>query len=121
LSCDLRPSGSDTCRTPTRASRTDGSAPATWASGATESWPSSALPPVLEVQVFGVPGPDTTDELVRAVIACPPGTLDREEVVAWCRERLTGHKIPRSVVLVEQIPRTVRGKIDRAALTRLEP
>jgi len=79
------------------------------------------LPPVLEVQVFGVPGPDTTGELVRAVIACPPGTLDREEVVAWCRERLTGHKIPRSVVLVEQIPRTVRGKIDRAALTRLEP
>jgi acyl-CoA synthetase (AMP-forming)/AMP-acid ligase II len=42
--------------------------------------------------------------------------LTREEVLAWCRERLAAHKIPRSLILLPEIPRTARGKLDREAL-----
>jgi acyl-CoA synthetase (AMP-forming)/AMP-acid ligase II len=40
-------------------------------------------------------------------------------VVAWCRLRLADHKVPRSIVIVDAIPRTPRGKIDRPALLEL--
>ena len=60
-------------------------------------------------------------EVVRAVIACRPGTLTPEGVVAWCRERMAEHKVPRSVLLVDAIPRTARGKVDRGGLDSLAP
>ena len=41
------------------------------------------------------------------------------EVAAWCRSRLADHKVPRSVVFVDAIPRTLRGKVDRLALLAL--
>ncbi len=85
-----------------------------------------ALPAVEDAAVFGAPGgaargapAGAGDAVVRAVIACPEGSLTREAVQAWCRERLADHKRPRSVVLVDRLPRTERGKLDRAALDRL--
>ncbi len=71
---------------------------------------------VEEAVVLGVPLPDRGGEVLRAVIACRPGRLTREDVLAWCRERLAAHKIPRSLILLPEIPRTERGKLDRAAL-----
>ncbi|HET9228029.1 MAG TPA: hypothetical protein VFR31_15240 [Thermoanaerobaculia bacterium] len=52
--------------------------------------------------------------MLRAVVASD--SLTAEEVVAWCRPRLSPHKVPRSVVLVPELPRTSRGKLDRGAL-----
>ncbi len=74
------------------------------------------LPGVEEVAVMGLPVPGRGGEVLRAVIACRPGRLTREQVLAWCRERLTAHKVPRSLVLLAELPRTGRGKLDRAAL-----
>lgn len=58
-------------------------------------------------------------EVLRAVVACRPGRLTAGEVVAWCREHLSAHKVPRSVILVEALPRNARGKLDRCALLAL--
>lgn len=69
-----------------------------------------------EVAVLGVPIPGRPGEILRAVIACPPGSLTAEDVVAWCRAHLSAHKVPRSVLLVAELPRTPRGKLDRLAL-----
>jgi long-chain acyl-CoA synthetase len=57
--------------------------------------------------------------LVRAVVARTSGDLDVATLRAWCADRLAAHKVPRSYVLVDRIPRTERGKIDRQALRRL--
>jgi len=40
-------------------------------------------------------------------------------VLEHCRTRLAEHKVPRSVVVVDELPRTERGKLDRAALAAL--
>jgi long-chain acyl-CoA synthetase len=77
------------------------------------------LPGVDEVAVLGVPIPERGGELVRAVIACRPGELSLEQVLGWCRGHLAAHKVPRSVILVPQMPRTARGKLDRPALLAL--
>lgn len=77
------------------------------------------LPGVAEVVAFGVPSADKASDTVRAVIACPTGGISREDVLAWCRQHLAEHKVPRSVVLVSAIPRTSRGKVSRAELLAL--
>lgn len=70
------------------------------------------------VAVLGVPGP-SGGEVLRAVVACRPGRLAAADVVAWCRAHLSAHKVPRSVILVEELPRNARGKLDRGALLNL--
>ena len=72
-----------------------------------------------EVVVLGVASPDRREQIVRAIVACSSRTLEYGDIAAWCRARLADHKVPRSVVIVDEIPRTSRGKIDRAALLDL--
>lgn len=77
------------------------------------------LPGVADVAVLGVDGPEGPRTLLRAVIAAPAGGVDRERVIDFCRQRLAAYKVPRSVVVVAELPRTDRGKPDRAALGAL--
>ncbi|HEV2853213.1 MAG TPA: class I adenylate-forming enzyme family protein [Thermoanaerobaculia bacterium] len=70
---------------------------------------------VEDVAVLGVPGA-SGGEMLRAVVACRLGRLTAADVVGWCRAYLSAHKVPRSVILVEELPRNARGKLDRAAL-----
>jgi acyl-coenzyme A synthetase/AMP-(fatty) acid ligase len=80
----------------------------------------AALDGVEEVVVIGIRSEDGRDEIVRAVVACGPSARHTyRDVAAWCRHHLAEHKVPRSVVFVDAIPRTPRGKIDRPALLTL--
>ena len=74
---------------------------------------------VAEAVVFGVAGDDGPRSVLRAVVAAPAGTLDAARVAAHLRTRLAEHKVPRSVILVVEIPRNARGKPDREALAAL--
>ncbi len=78
----------------------------------------AGLPGVDESVVLGVPV-EGRGEILRAVVACRAGNLTTSEVVAWCRGHLSAHKVPRSVILLEALPRNARGKLDRAALLAL--
>jgi len=81
------------------------------------------LPGVEEAAVLGVCG-GNGNPLVRAVVAPLPSAdngLHYERVVAWCRQHLAEHKVPRSVLFVPRLPRNARGKVDRAALAALTP
>jgi long-chain acyl-CoA synthetase len=79
----------------------------------------AALDGVDEAVVIGVTSPGGGEEIVRAVVACAAGRLNYQRVAAWCRHKLADHKVPRSVIIVDAIPRTSRGKIDRAALLEM--
>ena len=74
---------------------------------------------VEEAVALGVVPPGRSEEVLRAVVCCRPGRLTAAEVLAWCRSNLAAHKVPRSLVLVAEIPRTARGKLDRSALAGL--
>ena len=79
----------------------------------------AGLSGVAEVVVIGLASPSGKDEVVQAIVACPSGRPDVRDLRAWCRQRLADHKVPRRIVFVDAIPRTSRGKIDRAALLEL--
>jgi acyl-coenzyme A synthetase/AMP-(fatty) acid ligase len=80
-----------------------------------------AMPGVTDAVVVGVASRGDERGIVRAFVACDPAKVSYGDVAAWCRERLAGHKVPRSIVRLAEIPRTSRGKIDRAALASLDP
>jgi long-chain acyl-CoA synthetase len=72
-----------------------------------------------EVQMAGVVGrPDevTGEEVVAFVTLNDGSTLEPEELVAWARERIGGYKYPRQVHVLEALPLTPVGKIDRKTL-----
>ena len=49
-------------------------------------------------------------------------TLEPEQLIDWARERIGGYKYPRRVDVVDAIPLTPVGKVDRKALrARLKP
>ncbi|MFC4767824.1 class I adenylate-forming enzyme family protein [Effusibacillus consociatus] len=70
-----------------------------------------AYPQVLEAAVIGIPH-EVWGEMVAAVIVPKPGqTIDREQLQSFCRQSLAGYKIPRVILIVDQLPRNASGKV----------
>ncbi len=74
-----------------------------------------ALPGVKASAVIGVPHADFGE----AVVACVVGAVEPEAVRAGLRDRLAGFKIPKRVVVVEDLPRNAMGKVQKAELRRV--
>jgi long-chain acyl-CoA synthetase len=72
-------------------------------------------PGVLEVAVVGVPD-EKSGEAVKAFVVKKDPALTEAEIIAWCRERLTGYKVPKRVEFRDELPKTNVGKILRRAL-----
>jgi long-chain acyl-CoA synthetase len=70
---------------------------------------------VLEVGVIGQPHGEN-GEIVKAVIVRKNPALDAAAVIAYCRERLTGYKVPKIVEFRDELPKTNVGKILRREL-----
>ncbi|ATX67691.1 AMP-binding protein [Roseinatronobacter bogoriensis] len=78
----------------------------------------SKLDAVLEAAVIGVPD-RASGEAVRAyVVQNPdvPDKLSKESVIAHCRKYLAAYKVPKSIILREELPKSPIGKILRKDL-----
>jgi fatty-acyl-CoA synthase len=77
-----------------------------------------AHPAVLAAAVVAKPD-EKWGETPCAFVELRPGvSVTREEIVAWCRERLAGYKAPRHVVFGE-VPKTSTGKIQKYRLREM--
>ena len=72
-------------------------------------------PGVSEVGAVGVPD-ERSGEAVKIVVARKDMSLTADELIAHCRQYLTGYKLPRHVEFRETLPRSPIGKILRREL-----
>ena len=75
-------------------------------------------PKVLEVACIGVKD-ERAGEVPKVFVVKRDPSLTEEEVIAFCRENLTGYKVPRYVVFKTELPKTNVGKILRRELRDL--
>jgi fatty-acyl-CoA synthase len=73
-------------------------------------------PQIKDVQVVGVPDARYGEELAAVVIARTSDPIDADTVREFCRGKIAHYKIPRYVILVEEFPMTVTGKIQKFKL-----
>lgn len=77
-------------------------------------------PGVLEVAAIGIPD-DKSGEAVKVVIVKKSPELTADDIIQFCRTKLTGYKVPRFVEFRHELPKTNVGKILRRALRDSAP
>jgi len=75
----------------------------------------ASYPGVLEVACVGVPDKNS-GEAVKLYIVKKDASLTSEQVMAYCKEQLTGYKRPKYIEFRETLPKTNVGKILRREL-----
>jgi long-chain acyl-CoA synthetase len=71
---------------------------------------------VLEAAVVGVPDP-YRGETVKAFVSLRPGrSVTPDDLILFCKQRLAAYKYPRIVEVIDELPKTVTGKILRREL-----
>jgi acyl-CoA synthetase (AMP-forming)/AMP-acid ligase II len=76
----------------------------------------AAAPDVAEAVVVGLPHGHWTEAITAVVIPRPGAEIDEKQLIAAVKERLDGYKAPKSVIVVDELPRTSTGKIQKNLL-----
>ncbi len=76
-------------------------------------------PKVWDVAVIGLPDPRWGQAVTALVQPAPGEALVEDEIKEFCGEHMAGYKRPRRVFIVEEVPRSASGKINRAAALSL--
>ena len=73
-------------------------------------------PSIAEAVAFGIPHPTWGEEVAAAIVLREPQS--EAAILAFCKERLADFKMPKKLYMVETIPRTATGKIQRGAVAK---
>jgi fatty-acyl-CoA synthase len=68
-------------------------------------------PAVAEVAVVGLPHERWIEAIAAVVVLTEPGAASEQELMAYGRERLSGTKAPKSVHIVDELPKNASGKL----------
>jgi long-chain acyl-CoA synthetase len=75
----------------------------------------AAHPKVLEAAAIGIPS-DKSGEVVKLFVVKKDKSLKEKELLEYCRENLTGYKVPKEIEFRDELPKTNVGKILRREL-----
>lgn len=70
-------------------------------------------PDVTAAAVVALPRPDGSETVAAAVVLREGAGVDADALRDYCRSRLAAYKVPRRVVIVDDLPRSLIGKVQR--------
>ncbi len=73
----------------------------------------AADPRIAEVAVVGLPHERWSEAITAVVVPKPGVTLDEAEVIEAVKEHIAAFKVPKAVIVVEELPKTSTGKIQK--------
>jgi acyl-CoA synthetase (AMP-forming)/AMP-acid ligase II len=73
----------------------------------------AADPDIAEVAVIGLPHPRWTEAITAVIVAKPGTTLAADAIIANTRKQVAGFKTPKAVIVVDELPKTSTGKIQK--------
>ncbi|MCC5960144.1 MAG: AMP-binding protein [Rhodobacteraceae bacterium] len=73
-------------------------------------------PSVSQAQVVGVPDPELGEEIFAFVVPTDDGAATETDLQGFCKTRMARHKMPKYISLVDRMPMTANGKIQKFAL-----
>ena len=74
------------------------------------------LPGVEESAVIGVPHADFGEAVVAVLVPRAGASVDAAACIAALKQRIAGFKVPKQVIVVDQLPRNAMGKVQKALL-----
>ncbi|MDN8547605.1 long-chain-fatty-acid--CoA ligase [Microbacterium sp. NM3R9] len=70
-------------------------------------------PQIADAAVVGLPSEHSGEDVVAAVVPAPGAIIDEGDVRDFCRGILTAYKVPRRIVVVDELPKSMIGKVLR--------
>ncbi len=77
-------------------------------------------PKILEACAIGASDPYRGETVKAYIVLMPEEKLSEEEAIAYCRKNLAAYKAPRSIVFIEELPKSAVGKILRREIKRMD-
>ncbi len=75
-------------------------------------------PQIKEAASIGVKD-DEKGEVIKAFVSLNEGSrITEDQIKAHCRKNLVGYKVPRAIRVLERLPKTHVGKIDKSQLRK---
>ena len=78
------------------------------------------IPQILDVGVIGIPDKVYGEEIKAFCVLQKDQTVNSEEIIAFCRQKLPTFKVPKAVQFVDTLPKNMLGKLLRAELRKME-
>jgi acyl-CoA synthetase (AMP-forming)/AMP-acid ligase II len=75
-------------------------------------------PAVAQVVTFGVPHAKLGEDVAAAVVLKPDAQADEKAIRAFAAERLADFKVPRQVLIMDELPKGATGKVQRIGLAQ---
>jgi len=75
----------------------------------------SSHPLVIECAAVGIPDP-RCGEIPKVFVVRKDNELSEQDMIKWCKARLTNYKVPKKVCFVEELPKSNVGKVLRRML-----
>jgi len=70
----------------------------------------SGHPKVADVAIVGFSHPRWMEAVTAFVVAKPNESITEEEIIQFCKENLAGYKVPKKVIVLDEIPKNPSGK-----------